>query len=244
MPAARTASSAGVGMTAVSDPAAGAGVHSPRDERRPGGQPGVDGCRPARWLATVGWVTGGGVVIGVVTRTGSAVLVALSGSADAPRFAARREIGLVPATLPAQPYHAAAGLELPVAEEMIADVEQAAEDAAMAGLDAMASGLPDSSAIAGVAVMVKAISLPGSLAEVMRSHAWLHAAEGVLYREAVLAAARRCGWPAHAAEMSALPAAELRLAAIGLAAGRPWRRIEKDAARTAIIMLQAAPGRP
>ncbi len=150
----------------------------------------------------------------------------------------------MPATLPAQPYHAAAGLELPVAEEMIADVEQAAEDAAMAGLDAMASGLPDSSAIAGVAVMVKAISLPGSLAEVMRSHAWLHAAEGVLYREAVLAAARRCGWPAHAAEMSALPAAELRLAAIGLAAGRPWRRIEKDAARTAIIMLQAAPGRP
>ncbi len=212
-------------MTAVSDPAAGAGVHSPRDERRPGGQPGVDGCRPARSLATVGWVTGGGVVIGVVTRTGSAVLVALSGSADAPRFAARREIGLVPATLPAQPYHAA-------------------EDAAMAGLDAMASGLPDSSAIAGVAVMVKAISLPGSLAEVMRSHAWLHAAEGVLYREAVLAAARRCGWPAHAAEMSALPAAELRLAAIGLAAGRPWRRTEKDAARTAIIMLQAAPGRP
>ena len=189
-------------------------------------------------------VTGGGVVIGVVTRTGSAVMVALSGSADQPRFAARREIGLAPAALTAQPYHAAAGLELPVAEEMIADAEQAAEDAAVAGLAALAGSLPDGAAVLGVAVMVKAVSLPESVADILRSHAWMHAAEGVLYREAVLAAARRCGWPAHAAEMSALPAAEPRLAAIGLAAGRPWRRIEKDAARAAITVLRTTRGQP
>ena len=34
------------------------------------------------------------VVVGVVTRTGSAVAVALSGPADTPRFRARREFGL------------------------------------------------------------------------------------------------------------------------------------------------------
>jgi hypothetical protein len=189
-------------------------------------------------------VAAGGVVIGVVTRTGSAVLLALSGSADAPRYAARREIGLVSAALPAQPYHAAAELDLAAAEEMISQVEQAAEDAAVAGLGAVAGRLSDGAAVLGVAVAVKAVSLPGSLADILRSHAWMHAAEGVLYREAVLAAARRCGWPAHAAEMSALPAAEPRLAAIGLAAGRPWRRIEKDAARAAITVLRATRGQP
>jgi len=80
-------------------------------------------------------------------------------------------------------------------------------------------------------------SLPGSVADVLRSHAWMHAAEGVLYREAVLAAARRNGWPAHAVEESGLPDAGAALAALGAAAGRPWRRYEKDAARAALTLL-------
>jgi hypothetical protein len=57
-------------------------------------------------------------VIGVVARTGSAVAVALGGTAAAPRFLARREIGLVPPGLTVQPYHAAAGLRA------LADVAQ------------------------------------------------------------------------------------------------------------------------
>jgi hypothetical protein len=60
----------------------------------------------------------------------------------------------------------------------------------------------------------------------------------VLYREAVLGAARRCGLAAHAADMSLLPAAEQLLGVIGPAAGRPWRRIEKDAARAALTRLR------
>jgi hypothetical protein len=187
-------------------------------------------------------VAGEGVVIGVVTRTGSAVLLALAGPADAARFMARREVGLAPAALPAQPYHAAADLDLAAAEEMISRVEQAAEDAAATGLDAVAGSLPDGAAVLGVAVVVKAVSLPGGLADIMRSHAWMHAAEGVLYREAVLAAARRCGWPAHAVEVSALPAAEPHVGTIGRAAGRPWRRIEKDAVRAALTLLPTRTG--
>jgi hypothetical protein len=83
--------------------------------------------------------------------------------------------------------------------------------------------------------------LPVKIEDVMCSHAWMHAAEGVLYREAVLAAARRCGWAAHAVELSSLPAAEQHLSEIGRAAGRPWRRIEKDAARAAITLLRTHP---
>jgi hypothetical protein len=186
-------------------------------------------------------VAGKGVVTGVVTRSGWAVAISLSGLATAPRFEARREIDLVPASLPTQPYHAAAGLELPAAEELIRQVEQQAEDAAAAGLRAVAGGRPAGTAVVGVAVVVKAVSLPGSVAGVLRSHAWMHAAEGVLYREAVLAAARRNGWPAHAVEEPMLPAAGQVLAALGAAAGRPWRRYEKDAARAAITLLPRSP---
>jgi hypothetical protein len=42
-------------------------------------------------------------------------------------------------------------------------------------------------------------------------------------------------------ELSSLPAAEQHLSEIGRAAGRPWRRIEKDAARAAITLLRTHP---
>ena len=175
-------------------------------------------------------------MIGVVARTGSAVAVALSGPAVAPRFWARREIELVPPGLPAQPYHAAAGLNLAAAGQLIGQVMHGAEQAAAAGLRALADLVPAEAAPA-VAVVVKAVAVPDGLLAVLRSHTWMHAAAGVLYRQAVLAAAQHCGWQAHAVEMSLLPAAEDALTALGQAAGRPWRRAEKDAARAAITVL-------
>jgi hypothetical protein len=80
-------------------------------------------------------------------------------------------------------------------------------------------------------------AVPGSVAAVLRSHAWMHAAEGVLYRDAMLAAARRGGWPAHAVDPAALPSAEEVIMGLGAVAGRPWRRAEKDAARAALTLL-------
>jgi hypothetical protein len=176
------------------------------------------------------------IVIGVVTKTGSAVAVALSGTAAAPQFTGRSEIELVPPGLVSQPYHAAVGLDLATARQLIAEVESAAEQAAAAGLRALAATRP-LGPVRGVAVVVKAVSVPGDLAGVLRSHAWMHAAEGVLYREAVLAGAARCEWMTHAVEQSALPAAEQAVDALGRVAGSPWRRIEKDAARAALALL-------
>ena len=179
------------------------------------------------------------IVIGVVARTGSAVAVALSGTAAAPRFRARREIELIPAGLAAQPYHAAASMDLAAAGELIAQTESAAEKAAAAGLLAVAAAL-QATAVHAVAVVVKAVSVPDDLAGILRSHAWMHAAEGVLYREAVLAAVAQRGWTARAVEQSALPAAEEAVNALGRAAGPPWRRAEKDAARAALTLLTEA----
>jgi hypothetical protein len=85
------------------------------------------------------------VVVGVVTRTGSAVAVALSGPADTPRFRARLEFGLSGPGLAVQPYHAAAGLDLPAAEQLIGQVGRGAERAAAAGLRSVGALLPGTS---------------------------------------------------------------------------------------------------
>ena len=157
----------------------------------------------------------------------------------------------MPEGLAAQPYHAAAGLDLTAAGELIARVESAAENAAAAGLRALSvaglaegglsvAGLAEAGqagAVRAVAVVVKPVAVPDDLAGILRSHAWMHAAEGVLYRQAVLAAAQECGWTPRAVERSSLPAAESALAVLGRAAGRPWRQIEKDAARAALAIL-------
>jgi hypothetical protein len=176
------------------------------------------------------------VVVGVVTRTGSAVAVALSGSADTPRFRARLEFGLSGPGLAVQPYHAAAGLDPAAAEQLIGQVGRGAERAAAAGLRSVAALLP-AGAVTEVAVLVKAVSVPDRLPDVLRSHAWMHAAEGVLYRRAVLAAVQECGWTPRAVDRSSLPAAAPVLTALGRVAGRPWRQMEKDAARAAIAVL-------
>jgi hypothetical protein len=160
----------------------------------------------------------GDVVIGVAARTGWAVAIALSGGGGAPRFVARREIELATAELPGQPYHEAAGLALADAEDLIGRVERYAERAAADALRALAGepaagpagggtagrgtagrgtagrGTAGRGTVGGVAVVVKPVALPESLAAVLRSHAWMHAAEGVLYREAMLAGARNNGW--------------------------------------------------
>ena len=155
---------------------------------------------------------------------------------------ARREVELATDELPGQPYHEAAGLALADAENLIGRVERYAEQAAADALRALADELTGEltgAPVGGVAVVVKPVALPGSLAAVLRSHAWMHAAEGVLYREAMLAGARSNGWVAHAVDEAALPAAGTELAALGGAAGRPWRRYEKDAARAAMTLLAA-----
>jgi hypothetical protein len=174
-----------------------------------------------------------------MTRTGLAVAMVVGGQATAPRFLGRLEVALVPAHLPAQPYHAAAGLEPNAARTLVAQVELAAEDAAVAGLQAVAEGLPER--VSAVAVVVRPVSLPVDLADIIRSHARMHAGEGVLYREVMLAAARRCGWVAVAVDEETLPAASHALTVMGRDAGRPWRRIEKDAARAALSLLPGAP---
>ncbi len=171
--------------------------------------------------------------MGIVAQTGSAVAVALTGSPRRPEFAGRWPVELVPDDLPVQ-YHAAAGMDPDAAEALVRRVEQAAGEAAG---DALRS-LTDLVFVDGVGLLVKPTPrAPGTVAAVVRNHVAMHTAEGELYLDALMSAAEQLGLPVQAIPPDALPEATDRVAAIGKAAGRPWRRQEKDAARCALVLL-------
>jgi len=91
-------------------------------------------------------------------------------SADAPQAVMELEIELIPPGLAVQPNHAAAGPDLAAAGQLISQVAHGAEQAAAAGLSALADLLP-AGATCAVAVVVKAVSVPDRLQDVLRSHA-------------------------------------------------------------------------
>lgn len=165
------------------------------------------------------------------------MIIALAGTRHRPDFAGRWDVRLIPPEVEQAAYHAAADLTVTEADELIRRAEHAAEAGGVAALNAAEASLPAGEVVA-VGVVVKAVSVPASTAQVLKSHAWMHAAEGVLYREAMLAAARERGWTAHAVDSAGLTDLHKELATIGRAAGRPWRRIEKDAAAAALQLLR------
>ena len=172
--------------------------------------------------------------VGIVARTGSAVAVAVTGSPRRPEFAGRWPIDLVPDDLPRQPYHAAADAEPSDAEEVVHRVERAATASAEEALREVASTIR----VAAVALLVKPMApAPATVAQVVRSHVAMHAAEGELYRDALMSAAELLGVPVQAVTPDALPDAAEHVRALGVAAGRPWRREEKDAARCALAAM-------
>ena len=65
-------------------------------------------------------------------------------------------------------------MDLAAAWQVIGQVEHGAQKAAAAGLRSIADTLP-AATVCGVAVVVKAVSAPDRLPEILRSHAWMHA---------------------------------------------------------------------
>src|SRR5215467_12806530 len=99
------------------------------------------------------------------------------------------------------------------------------------------------------AVPLGGMPVPGSLATILPSHSLLHAAEGELFRDALIAAAEH-----HRVTVSRPPPGDLvvraarhlnwnqqsvlsTLAEMGRRIGPPWRKDEKDAALTAWLAL-------
>ena len=199
-----------------------------------------------QWLA----VASGSVAdvgIGFRDHSGWAVVVTVNGR---PAVLDRRRVRLCGPELPRQVYHAAVGLDLDLARELVAEVERSAVAAAgyeLAGL--VAELTAHGHRVRGVAVAVGTTRVPQELATILGSHPLLHAAEGELYREALADAAEAAGLPVvrfvgrnvlvDAAAALERPIADT-LAELGRGLGPPWAKDQKEAAAAALLALRMA----
>jgi hypothetical protein len=179
-------------------------------------------------------------VVGVADHSGWANFVTIGvGAGGAPVLLDRRRCELVGADVDRQPYHAAVGLDDAAAEALVAGVADAALAGAREVLAALAEDLAPDHRVAAVAVRLGGgRELPDTVAGVLASHSAMHAAEGELYREALADAAEALGIPAvHYRRGAPAGAHADTIAAMGRAAGPPWRAEHKEAAAAALTEL-------
>ena len=194
------------------------------------------------------------VAFGLKAHSGWAALVALGESGDRLEVAERHRVELIDiadAAWAKQPYHAAAGLDLRDAEELVArSVGAAARHAEREVERALESRRVQGDTVVACGLLLGSGSPPFSVGEILAVHARMHQAEGELFRGALAGAAERAGLPligvrekqleATAAEALSLATAEARrrLDQAGRGAGPPWARDQKDAALCAWIALR------
>ena len=171
----------------------------------------------------------GRVAVGFRCHSGWAVLVVVTGSVADPVVVDRRRVELVPAALPRQPYHAVA--EGAWSSDVIDAVVEAAHESALAAL----RSVPD---LAAVGLVATARQLPPGVDQILASHASIHAAEGTLFEDAVLAAAGDLAAPVHVIEPRAVqvPAA---VDVLRRSVGPPWTKDHKWATTVALAALVA-----
>ena len=194
--------------------------------------------------------------LGFKVHTAWAALVAVSGTPDHLALHMRRRVELLPAngSIPPHVYHEAAELPLSRAADF---VERAQESALRAAGAALADALQE---LRSNGVQVVCCGLPtGSsemlegldLSAILKVHARVHAAEGILYQRAIIAECADCELPVTATrerEMWFLASraygireARIKAAIDGVRkeAGAPWTADQKTAAVAAFIALKA-----
>ena len=190
------------------------------------------------------------VALGFRVHTGWATAVALRG-ADEPQITLRRRVELWDPETPESkaPYHAALELAEHEGEAVVRRGSQAAigftTQAVLALADEIAAG---GEKLCGLGLVV---SSDPDLGAIRNAHIRAHAAEGVLYREALETGAAACAVPSlvvverdlyeKAGASLGRTEAELRAAAsaLGKQVGRPWRVEEKSAALAAWMALRS-----
>jgi hypothetical protein len=178
--------------------------------------------------------------LGMTPRTSWAMLVAVCGPPESPRLLERRRIEFVGADLPAQVYHAAAGLDLDQATALIERWAQAALESAVGGVGEALAAAADCRVV-GVGIVATVREVP-ALATALRSHPLLHLAEGQMSREVLAEASGQAGLAVHYLPPKGPhdPVHVERAVGIGRDAGPPWRKEHKLAAAAALSALCAS----
>lgn len=193
------------------------------------------------------------VALGFRPHSTWTVVVAVGPAGTA--FVERGRIELGDPSVPEQVYHAARGLDIDAAAELVRHAERVIGDAAAAAVRDLVADLKVRGHTVGAAgVPTSSARVPQSLERILASHPLLHAAEGELIRTALTDAAGDAGLAVYQAQARDL-AAHARTALghggaaldrmlndLGRAVGPPWRRDEKDATLAAWLALRSAEG--
>ena len=192
------------------------------------------------------------IAIGFKPRIGRATMVILGGEPRAPVFIESREVALLPPGAFA-PYHVAAELPQPRRQASIdRDVGLARELAEQALRDAVGRCKAAGNQAIGCGVLAGNALPAWTTDEIIAVHVRMHMAEGEMFRAVLRDAATRCKLGPvtlpdktvfeSAAKALAMKPAQLvsALAALGKAAGPPWRKEQREAAAVALVALARA----
>jgi hypothetical protein len=129
-------------------------------------------------------------VLGFRPHTYWTAAVALAGEPDAPRVIERRKI-VFAAGQERFVYHQVAEMDAPAAAARIAKVRSATVASAARGIAELTAAVGEAGLTVGLAVVPTGRArTPPSLADIVKSHTAIHAAEGDFYRDVV---AQACG---------------------------------------------------
>ena len=191
------------------------------------------------------------VAFGMKAHSGWAALVAVGRLNGVFVVADRRRIELVEDVWAKQPYHAAENLEPVDARELVGRGVAAARRIAIQEMRAAVKRERERGNEVTVCAVLVGNPMPDwTVDEILAVHFRMHTAEGVLFRDALIRAAKACRLP-HVAipekELGSNAGSQLgmsesriakKIAFLGKSVGPPWGKDQKDAALAAMTALQ------
>ena len=190
--------------------------------------------------------------LGFRMHSGWGVLVAISAHVDSVEVIARRRLVTADPQLPGakQPYHYAASLRLPEAEEYLTKCAAVSESLACVAIGDVVQELEGHDyQLLGSAVLLAAGRPLPSLAKILAAHSLIHTAEGEFFRNAVRKACERLKISVTTIRERELDEqvkkvlgddaarVQQRIASLGLVIGPPWTKDYKLATLAAALIV-------
>jgi hypothetical protein len=190
------------------------------------------------------------ISFGFKAHSGWAALIVVGGSKEKPEIIDRRRVELVEEEWAKAPYHAAEELEIKEARLLVRKGIQSAHAIAKRQMKKLLKRHQKlGHEVTACAVLMGTPMPDWSADEILAVHFRMHKAEGVLFREALAAAASYCELrfvPIPEKELSEFAERSLKtkanvltkkLAELGKEIGPPWGKDQKDSTLAALIAL-------
>jgi hypothetical protein len=186
--------------------------------------------------------------IGLKTHSGWAALVAIGKDRGRTfHLIERRRLELVDEAWAKQPYHAAEGLRIEEARDVVRRGIDAARAIAVHEMKVAMQRLKDVGYEAVSCGVITGNPMPAdwTVDDILAVHFRMHKAEGVLFQDVLLMAARACSLKAMSVNEKRLfeeagPTQMELIAQIGRKAGSPWGQDQRSAALAAMTAFAAA----